>query len=403
MKRILALLLFLPSLALGQDLSAKYLSAINEGGAGLNRGLIFHAPFTDPSSPLTLYKGIGSLSFARAHDATHVATFVHPTTGLVTAASADQLRIEAQGALIEGARTNSAIWSETFGLAATWVPVTMSVDNNSVVAPDGNTTAETLSASGANGTLLQTVTAAAGANTFSVYLKRKDGVGAVRVGTDGTDFTACTINAATWTRCSVTKTLLAVPVTIGIQIATSGDNVYVWGGQMETGGFASSYIPTVATTISRNVDVLTFSESGNIASAEGTVSVLMDTRFPGADYPRVLSSFAGGSIPLWINNTNGKLSSYDRVNAPDASVVYTAGASSRAVVKWGGILFGWALDGVLSTTGTFDGSMDAGAGTMRIGNDVVSPSDPAQLYGHVKDLRIWNRALSDSELQAITR
>src|SRR3990172_1403295 len=76
--------------------------------------LPFYAPFTDPANPLRLIKGTGSLSFTRAT----TATYVHPTMGLITSAASGQLRIESNGALIEGQRTNLALQSEAFG--TTW-------------------------------------------------------------------------------------------------------------------------------------------------------------------------------------------------------------------------------------------------------------------------------------------
>lgn len=61
------------------------------------RGLTFHVPFDDPAASLKTIRGAGAFTFTRAHDATHTATYVHPGTGLVTTASADQLRVEADG------------------------------------------------------------------------------------------------------------------------------------------------------------------------------------------------------------------------------------------------------------------------------------------------------------------
>ena len=49
---------------------------------------------------------------------------------------------------------------------------------------------------------------------------------------------------------------------------------YVWGAQLEAGSVATSYIPTVASTVTRNADVISLSSvSGLIGQSEGTIYV----------------------------------------------------------------------------------------------------------------------------------
>ena len=178
MKRTVSVLLalLLPVLAFGQDLPAKYLAALTNsevpGGSGIYRGLTFHAPFTDPAAPLTVYKG-SALTFTRAT----TATYVHPTTGLITTATAGQLRIEASGALIEGARTNIVPYSEDWSNAV-WdiyagAAFVITVDNT--IAPDGTLTADRLtSTTGVNDVTqnFQTIDADGELYTGSFYVKK---------------------------------------------------------------------------------------------------------------------------------------------------------------------------------------------------------------------------------------
>ena len=101
------------------------------------------------------------------------------------------------------------------------------------VAPDGTTTADQLTASGANGTLIQDLgVIASTAQCFSLHLKRKTGTGNIDITLDGgATWTTQTINSTTWTRCEKTQTLANPDV--GIRIVTSGDAVYAWGLQCE--------------------------------------------------------------------------------------------------------------------------------------------------------------------------
>src|SRR3989304_5819664 len=97
--RVLLLLLLISSQAFAWPIGRLWRAGVPWW---LDSSLTFWAPFDDPDAPLTLNRGTGSLSFTRAT----TATYVHPTTGLITSAASGQLRIESAGALIEGQRTN---------------------------------------------------------------------------------------------------------------------------------------------------------------------------------------------------------------------------------------------------------------------------------------------------------
>jgi len=190
--------------------------------------MTFWAPFDDPSTPLRVLKG-GALTFVRAT----TATYLHPTTGLITSAANNVLRIEANGALIEGARTNLALYSEDF-TDAVWVSGggAIAVATNSVASPDGTTTADTLTASGANGTLIQDLgVIASAAQAYSIYLKRLTGTGNIDLTLDGGSTWTTKVITSSWARYWITQTV-ADP-DIGIRIVTSGDAVYAWGAQCE--------------------------------------------------------------------------------------------------------------------------------------------------------------------------
>jgi hypothetical protein len=359
--------------------------------------LKFWAPFDDPRSPLRLLRGTGAFTFTRAHDATHTATYVHPGTGLVTVASANQLRIETQGALIEGARTNIALQSEVF--KTTWAPTTITIVDDNAVAPDGNSTADLLEATDANSTLLQTVTGTAVPYTFSVYLKRKDGTGDVDVRADSTTWATCAINASTWTRCAVTATLTVAAYTPGVRIVTSGDNVYAWGGQMEAGAFPSSHIPTVTGAVTRNDDILTFSTAGNLSSTLGSISLVVTPNgFPPLDEITLVGNPADFNS-FCIHDGSKRLRYREGANGQYFEGVTMAnGTTYRAAIAYtddvGAAL---ALDGAVQSGKTFNGDFAFEASVQ------VGGSTHAYLFGHIKDLRIWNRAFTDAEMQNITR
>lgn len=271
------------------------------------RDLIFHAPLNDPANPLYIAKG-SALTFARAHDATHIATYVHPVTGLVTAASADQLRIEANGALIEGARTNLATESENLAAKGPWYSNWTGVDSvitsNDRVAPDGALTADKVhqvagpdsqgiyyrspSLPTANLPYVFSVWVYAEVErTFLIMLGQSGGNAWVDPYAQAT----AVVPAGVWTRISVAGVACAVvtasSVTCWFYDQAAGTDFWVWGFQYEQGASASSYIPTDAAAMSRNADALTFPAAPGaltaIAKIDGTTQEINYAAFAPMD------------------------------------------------------------------------------------------------------------------------
>lgn len=363
-------------------------------GAWWQSGLTFHAPFTDPNNPLYLAKGTGALSFTRATTAMRTAI----DNGYLTVTPSGTLRIESNGALIEGQRTNLVFYSEQLGLAANWAATNVTVDNNTVQAPTGDNTAETLTATDANGSVLSSITGTVAAYTFSAYLKRKTGTGDVSVSADNTTGTVCTINASTWTRCADTATLTVAPYTPGIHIVTSGDAVYAFGGDAELGAFASSYIPTTTAAVTRNADDLSIAASGNISGTVGTASatVTISDVTTGATQVALNNSHGATRLPIYHTSSN-RLALHD--GASRVGPVWNTTASAKVATSWTGTTALLCKDGAASTSATFDGNMDVGT-TIHIGKlyDGTLP-----LFGNIKSLRIWSRAFTDAELQTISQ
>lgn len=143
----------------------------------------------------------------------------------------------------EATMTNLCLYSEQFDNAI-WSKTTTTVTANSTVAPDGNTTADSLTATGTNSGVLQSITAANSTYTYSIWVKRLTGSGAISLTIDGSTYTSITPTTA-FTRFTLTGSL-ANP-TIGVRIATSGDSIAVWGAQLEASATFTSYYPSVAT------------------------------------------------------------------------------------------------------------------------------------------------------------
>ena len=400
------------------------------------RGLTFHAPFDDPASPLKLLRGAGSLTFTRAHDATHTATYVHPGTGLITVADNNQLRIEAGGALIETERSNLIVASASLAAGeGAWSGLGSdpSVLDN-IVAPDGNLSAErwTDSAATLSG-IYQGMPFSALPYSFCVYAKPVSGSPYLTVDLTNTGNAGATFDVAAGTigfidagvtssmtaaplsywRCCVTKTMTAAthyPEFYFSNVSNAntragggkgdGSAVALWGATLEQAPFPSSYIPTVVSAMFRNRDSLTGPSGGNLLGTAGTFSAEVQeiSPDPPATNQGILNADAAGNLPIAMHGDAMALLYSDGTTLGEI-IYYEKIGVYKIAVSWGGATVGGAVDGALGTPGPFDGDFNVGANFL-IGDQIAGLH---VLNGHIKNLRIWNRAFTDSELQTITR
>jgi len=239
--------------------------------------------------------GAADFNVVRATTATRV-----NEDGLIESVGINVPRLDYSGGgcpsiLVETQSTNLALRSEEFN-SASWATLRATVTANSTTSPDGTINTEIITTSGGSGVhrLSQTITAANGTYIFSVYLKQKElthavlamsdnatgsidyvfklddctvvGVGGVEADGSWTNGSALiTSEENGYCRCSIKATAGA-----GAQILTQiylhngtthnfnndGKSVYLWGAQLETGSYATSYIPTTSSTVTRNADVI---------------------------------------------------------------------------------------------------------------------------------------------------
>ena len=261
----------------------------------------------------TLNNGTGpAITFTRASNATFF-----DASGVLQTAANDVARFDhsqdgaanSLGLLIEEARTNSFERSAEFNNAY-WGKNGATITANTSTAPDGTTSADTLSETIANAGhfISRSISVTSGTSyTFSVFAKagtsnillltlQEDGFGAntrawfnLSTGAAGSTVgspTATSIQPVGngWHRCSITKAATATAASLFyIQIAESdgafaayvgdtADNILIWGAQLEAGAFPTSYIPTTTAEATRSADSAVVAPISSFYNqAEGTL------------------------------------------------------------------------------------------------------------------------------------
>lgn len=195
---------------------------------------------------------------AQLEEGAYATDYIPTTTAAASAATRKNL-------LLYGEDQTNAVWSKT----------NLTTTSNSYIAPDGSLTADVLQATTtAACNNYQTATATATTVTYSLYIFKSHATAVLsfllRNNTTLTNFDAATLTSSTgvytgtgwtftdvgggWTRCSYTRSSgisygdsLAMYVGFTGTSMTAGDNVVVWGAQLESGSIATPYIYSGAT------------------------------------------------------------------------------------------------------------------------------------------------------------
>ena len=354
----------------------------------------------------------------------------------------DPVTLAPRGLLIEEARTNLLLRSEEFN-SAPWTANNITVTANNTASPDGTTSADLIletTATAEHSVYNGNVTTSAGAVTASVFVKAsgRNWIAIRETLADGTTFVNTFFNIATgtvgtvaagrtatitnynngWYRCTVTATSTGGSRFVGVNLSTDGSTIsytgvatlgaWVWGAQLEAGAFATSYIPTVASTVSRSADVATMTGT-NFSSwynqSEGTLVV----DFSSNGINTVSSSLAaisdgtGNNILLPFINSGG-ISFVSVLSGGATSASLNTGAVAvRTVSKHATAYqvnnFAATLNGAAPTVDTL-GPVPVSANVMNIG--WAAPYGGLYLNGHIRAIAYYNTRLPNTQLQTLT-
>lgn len=198
--------------------------------------------------------------------------------------------------LVEPQRTNLLLRSEEFD-STYWVKNSVSVTANNTSSPSGTMTADLVANTSAGGYINNTsfVGSTGSVYSFSFYIKNNTSTSTLILVREGSSALSATINWSGANISSITNTIGSISSTaltngwfrimgtytalennqqirIYPQSVSGTNSVFLWGAQLEVGANATSYIPTQASTVTRNADVISKTGvSSLIGQTEGTI------------------------------------------------------------------------------------------------------------------------------------
>jgi len=376
----------------------------------------------------------GTQSFSRAS----VGYYLDHATGLITSAAVDTPRFERMptglvGVLLEGASTNLILQSEDLGTTwlNTWSNGT-TLTLNDTTAPDGNITADKIeqSVAAGDGIYQQVTLALSTVHAFSLYVKNEDATQS-----RFTEFTTGFYVIITWTAgvpsisssSGFTTTIESVGsgwyriksvFTSHASTATHkfvlfpqegtgvGNGIWVWGSQVEELPFASSYIPTTTTAVTRATDSLQITSANNTVKYGNPRTRILEFDYAGIvdgfdtilNGPTSLDQFIFGvSSDRFRAQVSVDSGTYIDLTSPSAEFV--PNTVYRVGITFDGTTLKLWVNGTNTASSSTTGStsiVDHTYVTLLNGN-LARP-----VFGHTRRYLEYDRAMSDAEMARMT-
>ena len=373
--------------------------------------------------------------FARGSSATYVGK-----DGLIKSAASDVPRIDfsdsTNGALLlEPQRTNSLLQSNQFD--TTWSKTLATITSDEIASPISGEMADSILATATSGghRVLQ-APSTTGVGTFTMYIKQKElsricvhFLGANKAAgfdcSDNTTFAATGIASYPtrynisnfgngWSKVEMYDVGTTTRVDIYIANPTSGGNNAVWTGdgtskiyfsaaQFEIGSYATSYIPTSGSTVTRLADVCNNSGSAQDFNSEEGVLYAEISALADADNYRIISLNAGNSLAsIFIGLRNNTGNVYMYMPTDDTSYISNVNATNnftKIALKYKTNDVSFFINGTKVFT---DNTVTLPTGLNQLDFSYGNSSNSYPFRGKVKCLAVFTTALTDEQLAALT-
>jgi len=303
---------------------------------------------------------------------------------------------------------SNAIWQKQTGIVSTY-------NTTETLSPDGTYNATKFIGTGSTGVFKSSVSVS-GNITRSVYLKSVSGTTTAVFKDPNATGGATPVNLTItndWQRFELTGDNGTAFQGLWIDDITS-DGLYMWGAQLEEGSYATSYIPTSGSVVTRNQDIFTRDGIGSlIGQTEGTFfielskPVLEPDNYYLISLNNAASNSDDNSVVIGFENSNDF---FIRVQANGADVFYSNNLDALNVNTFYKIAVSYKsgqslvyIDGspITPNGGSLSGTFAFTTTLDNLSFD-FNGNNGLPFYGKVKQLQVYNTALTDEQLLQLT-
>ena len=266
--------------------------------------------------------------------------------------------------------------------------------------------------------------------TFSIFIKYISGIETIRFGGSGGGFggdnnnvfnikNGTVVSAASgntllvddygngWYRLIATKTASSTSTSAWILYGNENAEIQYssWGVQVEQGSYATSYIPTSGSAVTRVAEVCNNGANEQVInSTEGVLYAEMSALVGADNYRQITLSNGSTSnyVLIGFRNDTGNIYYQIVVN----SVIQASFISSQSSINtFSKVAVKWKVNDFAIWVNGIELSNDASGSTFSpnilnvLNFNIIGVNN---FYGNVKDVRVYNTALTDQELQALT-
>ena len=305
--------------------------------------------------------------------------------------------------LLEPQRTNSLPYSEDFTQWTVQSGTTITSNTSETLSPSGQYNASKIVSNGSVGFYKQV--AVTGVVSRSIYLKSVTGTVNVNLKDPVLTVTTKTLSVTeNWQRFELVESNgHAAQSGLWIDdIPSSG--IYAWGGQLEQGDYATSYIPTSGSTVTRSADVANNSGNADLFNDSEGVLYAEVKRFDNdTDFTTIGITDGSGNNQVTFKFRTTTNLVYGNVTSGGANQVqmqYTASdltVFNKLAIKYKANDFALWFNGVQVLTDT-SGTAPTGLNELAFDN-----GSGANLFiGNVKCVAVFKEALSNDLLERLT-
>ena len=345
--------------------------------------------------------------------------------------------------LAEPQRTNLVTYSSDF-TDSSWnldgLNVNLTRTSNATTSPSGEENATKLIGNNIskdpNNSYIGVNTSAAAPYTTSIFAKKGEydylvsGIGSYAGGyyaifnlSNGTVSTSPTASGTTasiedfgngWYRCLVNTTntggseILFLSTSVDGTLTTNYTNttngIFVYGGQVENGSYATSYIPTSGSTVTRNQDQFTRDGIGSLINSTEGVLFAEISAFSndGTNRTIALSDGTGNNlVRFYFSNSSNRIVAQVKVGGSTQVTFDITGITvtdfNKVALKYKENDFSIWINGIERGIDT-NGSVPTGLNRLALDNGASGEL----LFGKVKQLQVYKTALTDAQLTSLT-